>query len=83
MRELGLNAPQLARRAGVDPTTVRAFLAGRRWPQPRTRARLARALGWQVGDGIRLAVDSGRLLEQVPTRDLIKELCRRVDQWSA
>lgn len=83
MRELGLSVTDLARNAKVDPTTVRAFLSGRRWPQSRTREKLARALGWQLGDAMRQAVVATEWLAQVPTRDLVKELCRRADQWDA
>lgn len=49
MSELGLTQEALAVQAGVDPTTVNAFLNGRNWPQPRTRAKLEIALKWEVG----------------------------------
>lgn len=49
MSELGLTQEALAAEAGVDPTTVNAFLNGRNWPQPRTRAKLEVALKWNVG----------------------------------
>lgn len=49
MSELGLTQEALAAEAGVDPTTVNAFLKGRNWPQPRTRAKLEVALKWNVG----------------------------------
>ena len=49
MGERGLTQEALAEKAGVDPTTVNAFLKGRNWPQVRTRAKLEVALGWPVG----------------------------------
>lgn len=49
MGERGLTQEALAESAGVDPTTVNAFLKGRNWPQVRTRAKLEIALGWPVG----------------------------------
>ena len=49
MGERGLTQEALAATAGVDPTTVNAFLKGRNWPQVRTRAKLEVALGWPVG----------------------------------
>lgn len=81
MNELGLSTPELASRAGVDPTTVRAFLRGSSWPRETTRAKLARALGWRVGDAARIAVAGHMQLQSVSTRELLKELCRRVDEW--
>lgn len=49
MGERELTQEALAEKAGVDPTTVNAFLKGRNWPQVRTRAKLEVALGWPVG----------------------------------
>jgi transcriptional regulator with XRE-family HTH domain len=79
MRELGLTAVQLAQKAGLDPSTVRAVIAGRRWPNEATRQKLAEALGWKLGDVARLAMACHVTLEQVPTADLVRELCRRFD----
>jgi transcriptional regulator with XRE-family HTH domain len=81
MAELGITIPMLARKAGVDPTTVRALLRGRRWPRATTRAKIAAVLGWRLDDLIRIAVDGPVSLEAIPTRELLKELCRRADGW--
>lgn len=35
--------------ADVDAKTMDGFLASRTWPQRMTRARIEKALGWQVG----------------------------------
>lgn len=56
MGERALTQEALAERAGVDPTTVNAFLKGRNWPQARTRAKLEVALGWPVGTLARVAM---------------------------
>lgn len=77
MTELGLNAPQLAAKAGVHPGTVRALVSGKRWPHDATRDAIIAALGWAPGE-ISRRVWGGRIaLEDVPTGDLIRELCRR------
>jgi transcriptional regulator with XRE-family HTH domain len=77
MQELGLTAVQLAAKAGLDPSTVRAVLDGRRWPTERTRSRLAAALGWEVGEVARRALSGHVPLSEVPTERLLRELCRR------
>jgi transcriptional regulator with XRE-family HTH domain len=79
MAELGMSVAELAEKAGVDPTTVRAFLAGRRWPHASTRAKVARALGWKLGDAARAAFQE-QSLAHIPTRELVRELCRRLDR---
>lgn len=83
MRELGMTNAELARRAGVDPTTVRAFLRARRWPHASTRRKLADALGWNVGDAMTVAMQGHVSLETIPTRELILELCRRLEHLPA
>lgn len=80
MTELELSAAELARRARVDPTTVRALVNGARWPNPSTRQKLAAALGWDLGDTFRVAAMHGYLdLSTVSTKELLVELCRRFD----
>lgn len=79
MKELGLTAVELARKAGVDPGTVRALVAGRRWPNEATQEKLADALGWNADHLTRLAVSRHVSLEEVPTAALVRELCRRFD----
>lgn len=44
-----MNQADLARAAKIDNGTLGDFLAGRRWPQTRTRARIEQALGLHVG----------------------------------
>jgi transcriptional regulator with XRE-family HTH domain len=44
--QLGLSQQQLAELAHVDTKTINSLETGRRWPQPKTRARIAEALGW-------------------------------------
>lgn len=78
MRELGLSVSELADKAGVDPTTVRALMAGTRWLRDDTRARIISALDWPPGE-ISRRVWAGRTvaLAEAPTADLVRELCRR------
>lgn len=78
MTELDLTAAELARRAGVDPTTVRALVKGSRWPNPSTRQKLAEALGWELGDTLRAAAIQGYVvIKTIPTKEIVTELCRR------
>ena len=87
MSELGLSAAELARLAGVDASTVRALLKGRRWPNDGTRNRLSAALGWPPGEIARAAVRQGGApiganrfgsLSEVSTAELAHELCDRL-----
>lgn len=78
MTELGITAPELARRAGVDPTTVRALIKSERWPRDSTRRRISRALGWPDGEVARIALTDPPPLSAIPTEDLVRELCRRL-----
>lgn len=58
MNEPPISPAELARRAGADSKTVRAFLRGERWPHDATLAKFDRALGnppgtisaWAAGD---------------------------------
>lgn len=54
-RRPDLNRATLARTAGVDPKTLRAFLAGKRWPQGDKRKALSKALGWEPDEIDRIA----------------------------
>ena len=47
--ELGMDAAQLARTAGVDPKTVASLEHGERWPRDRSRSSIEAALQWQIG----------------------------------
>jgi transcriptional regulator with XRE-family HTH domain len=49
MGELGMTAKTLANAAEVDPGTVSDLLAGKRWPQAKSRAKIERALEWPAG----------------------------------
>jgi transcriptional regulator with XRE-family HTH domain len=65
--ELELTQQQLAERAGVDTGTVSNLERAERWPQPRSRANIERALGWQSGP--LQAIAKGRtpvLIDQPP-----------------
>jgi transcriptional regulator with XRE-family HTH domain len=54
--ELGLTQEALAIEAGVSHRTVQYLEAGETWPQPRTLAAIARALGLNA-DGLRELAD--------------------------
>ncbi|MDI1289365.1 MAG: helix-turn-helix transcriptional regulator [bacterium] len=49
MGTLRVSPTELARKAGIDPGTVRDFLAGNRWPQMSKLAAIEDALGWATG----------------------------------
>ena len=57
--ELDMTQDELAKRAGIDPTTVRNLerREGPRWPIARTRARIEKALLWPNGEIERLALE--------------------------
>ena len=76
MRDLGLTPTTLARRSGVDPTTIRAILRGDRTPSLRVKAAVAPVLGWPVGELARRA-ERVELLATLSNRELLGELCRR------
>ena len=52
--ELHLTQEDVAARAGVSVRTVQGFEAGT-WPNPATKARLEKAVGWPPGEIARLA----------------------------
>lgn len=51
----GIAKNAFAKAAGVDPATLRDFLAGRRWPQSPTQVKIEDALGWDRGTLDRIA----------------------------
>lgn len=53
--ELNLTQEQLAQRARVVVRTVAYLEQAERWPQPRTRAAIERAVGWDEGELARIA----------------------------
>lgn len=74
-----MTIPQLARTAGVDPTTIRTFIKGKSWPRRTTRQKVALALDWQMCDALRFVARHGYVgLERFTTRELVIELCRRL-----
>jgi hypothetical protein len=76
-----LTVPKLARRAGVDPSTVRALVKGRRWPSPRTFFAINRALEWpdgELGRRTMMPEDLDAILDSAPVEMLIGALCRRL-----
>lgn len=76
MQELGLTTTQLAEKAGVDPTTVRAFINGTRMLRDETRCKLLTALGWGPNELARRAW----ALANFETGELVGELCSRLNQ---
>jgi transcriptional regulator with XRE-family HTH domain len=58
--ELGLTQEALAVAAGVSHRTVQNLEAGGTWPQPKTLAGIARALGLSA-DELREVADDGRV----------------------
>ena len=77
LAELGLTVEEFAGKAGLDPTTVRATISGRRWPREQTRAKLCEALGWEDGEIARRAVN-GTALRDASLEELVEEMCNRV-----
>lgn len=80
MREMRTSSVDVARVARVDPRTVRALVQGTRWPTAASRSNIARALGWRPGDIVRHAQGDPEL-QSFTVRELLDELCRRVDEW--
>jgi transcriptional regulator with XRE-family HTH domain len=85
--ELGLDAAQLARMAGVDPKTVASLERGERWPRDRSRMGIEAALQWRAGslDDIRAGgeptpVDSDPL-DAYSTEYLLEVIKRRVTDY--
>jgi len=77
--ELGLTQEELATKAGVAPRTVTYFEAGR-WPNPHTRARIERALGWPSGEISRLAGPPRPFIDP-QLLDRVSELPRDEREW--
>jgi transcriptional regulator with XRE-family HTH domain len=75
--ELHESAASLARRAGVDPKTIRSLIHGETWPTAKTRDRIEKALDWPGGTLIRRAMSEDDGLATHSTRELLLEVCRR------
>lgn len=58
---------EFARRAGVDPKTLRALESGERWPHAKTRLAIEQALEWPAGTIADLADRPDIDLVEVPT----------------
>lgn len=76
--DLHTTAAAVARRAQVDPRTLRALIRGQRWPQQDVRDRINEALHWPPGEIVRRA-EARIELKSFSARELIEELCRRAD----
>lgn len=63
--ELGFTQADLADVAVVSPRSIRNLEAGRHWPQPATRNKIERALGWPTGRLADIAEDRDRRPEVV------------------
>jgi len=53
--ELGLTQEDVAERGQIAPRTVVGFESQGKWPNPRSRARLEKAVGWASGEIARIA----------------------------
>lgn len=69
----------VARRAGVDPRTLRALITGTRWPRQSVRDRINTALHWPPGE-IAARSSLREELQKFSSRELLEELCRRADE---
>jgi transcriptional regulator with XRE-family HTH domain len=78
MKELGLTVPQLAKKAGISPATVRSFIRGERRLHDDTIERLVAALDWAPGEISRRVWGGWITLADASTVDLVRELCRRL-----
>lgn len=74
---LGMTQVVLARRAGVDRKTLRALIAGNRWPTVTVRGRLEDVLEWPRGEILRQARDGLEALAVYSDYELASELARR------
>lgn len=78
--EMRSSIPAVARKAGVDPTTVRSLVRGARWPNTSSRLRIADALEWPPGEIARRALVDVSDLAAYTTGELLAELTRRADR---
>jgi ribosome-binding protein aMBF1 (putative translation factor) len=80
--ELQESAASLARRAAVDPKTIRSLINGESWPTAKTRGRIEKALDWPDGTMVRRAMSDDEGLAAYSTRELLLEVCRRTSSES-
>lgn len=78
MRELRLTAVDVAAKASVHPSTVRALIHGTRRVHESTRDAIAGALGWQREELDRRTRSRAGLADY-STDDLIRELLERLN----
>lgn len=76
----GTTVTKLAAAASVSPTTIRAVIRGVRWPNATTRDALDAALDWPAGEIHRRALLGDVRLSQFTIMELLREVCRRVEQ---
>lgn len=79
MGELGLTRDGLAQKTGLDKKTIYNLLSAIRWPQPKTRAVIEKALGWYSGDLQRIAKGGEPIEYQPPPtgRELLADAMRQ------
>lgn len=81
--DLGLTQEEVAAKAGVALRTVQSLESTTKptWPNPTTRARLERALGWPAGEIARLASPPKALVDP-QLLDRLRELTADEREWS-
>jgi predicted transcriptional regulator len=79
LRELNKTVPEVARHAGISPSTIRSLINGEHWPNPRTVESVHRVLGWPDDELLRRALDGDTRLHGFRTIDLVREVCRRLE----
>jgi hypothetical protein len=68
---------QVARDARIDVRTLRALIAGDRWPTEKVRGRVEKALGWRPGEITRQAYDGIPALATYSDEQLLSEMLHR------
>jgi transcriptional regulator with XRE-family HTH domain len=81
--EMHLTVPKVAAAAGIDQSTLRALIQGRRWPHQDTRARVCRVLHWPEGEIYRRGMDEFDGLAHYSLSELLIEVARRLDEMVA
>lgn len=77
MEGRGLTAAAVAKDAEVDVKTVRALIAGSRWPTAAVRTRVELALDWPTGELARQARNGLEALSGFSDAELAGELLHR------
>lgn len=79
--DLQTSVAEVARRAQIDPRTLRTLANGTRWPRAAVRARITDALHWPAGEITRRAIGGRPGLSDYTSRELLAELCDRAAGW--